>query len=80
LDTSCIELLRKIRSNHLRKSKNIEADASKLYESGLSIDNVALELDVCYRTARRAIKNAGVKLRDPSARLKGRTSPKRKKG
>lgn len=50
-----------------------------LYESGLSIDNVALQLNVCYRTARRAIKNNGVTLRDPSARLKGRTSPKRKK-
>jgi hypothetical protein len=63
----------------MRKSKNIGTEAAKLYEAGLSIDGVALELNVCYRTARRAIQNNGVTLRDPSARLKGRTSPKRKK-
>lgn len=67
------------RVSGVRKSKNIGADAVKLYESGLSVDNVAIELNVCYRTARRAIQSNGVILRDPSARLRGRTSPKRKK-
>ena len=42
-------------------------------------DDVAEELGVCYRTARKAIRSSGVVLRDPSARLRGRTSPKRKK-
>jgi orotate phosphoribosyltransferase-like protein len=61
------------------KSKSIETDAAKLYNSGLAIDDVAEELGVCYRTARKALRNSGVTLRDPSARLRGRTSPKRKK-
>jgi orotate phosphoribosyltransferase-like protein len=61
------------------KSKSIETDAAKLYNSGLAIDDVAEELGVCYRTARKALRNSGVALRDPSARLRGRTSPKRKK-
>jgi orotate phosphoribosyltransferase-like protein len=61
------------------KSKSIETDAAKLYNSGLAIDDVAEELGVCYRTARKALRNSGVVLRDPSARLRGRTSPKRKK-
>lgn len=63
----------------MRKGKTIEAEAAKLYEDGLSIDGVASQLNVCYRTARRAIKTSGVVIRDPSERLKGRTSPKRKK-
>lgn len=63
----------------MAKSKSIETDAAKLYNSGLAIDDVAEELGVCYRTARKALRNSGVVLRDPSARLRGRTSPKRKK-
>lgn len=63
----------------MTKSKKIEEDAAKLYASGFAIDGVALELGVSYRTARKALRNHGVVLRDPSARLKGRTSPKRKK-
>ena len=53
----------------MAKSKKIEVDAAKLYNSGLAIDDVAEELGVCYRTARKAIRSSGVVLRDPSARL-----------
>jgi len=45
----------------------------------LAIDSVAAELGVCYRTARKAIRNGGVQLRDPSSRLRGRTKPNNKK-
>ena len=61
------------------KSSRISDSAAKLYESGLSVDDVAAELKVSYRCARKAIQLRGVRLRDPSSRLKGRTSPKRKK-
>jgi len=61
------------------KSKRIADDASRLYAEGLSIESVASELKVSYRCARKAIKSRGTPLRDPSARVKGRTSPKRKK-
>jgi hypothetical protein len=64
----------------MAKSKKLESQAAKMYESGLAIDSVALELGVCYRTARKAIRNSGVQLRDPSSRLRGRTKPKNKKG
>lgn len=58
--------------------KNIQLTpkASELYASGLSIDAVALELGVSYRTARKAIFNSGTLLRNPSERLRGRTRPK----
>ncbi len=61
------------------KSKRIAEDASRLYAEGLSIESVANELKVSYRCARKAIRSKGVALRDPSARTKGRTSPKKRK-
>ena len=61
------------------KVAKIQDEAVKLYEGGLAIEAVAKELGVAYRTARKAIYSKGVVVRDPSARLKGRTSPKRKK-
>lgn len=61
------------------KSSRLSDSAAKLYESGLSVDDVASELKISYRCARKAILLRGVRLRDPSARLKGRTSPKKKK-
>ena len=51
----------------ITKSKKIAEDAAKMYQEGLSIESVASELKVSYRCARKAI------------RVKGRTSPKRKK-
>jgi orotate phosphoribosyltransferase-like protein len=63
----------------ITKSKKIAEDAAKMYEEGLSIESVASELKVSYRCARKAIRSKGVVVRDPSARVKGRTSPKRKK-
>lgn len=50
-----------------------------MYVEGMSIDAVALELGVTYRTARKAIRNSGVILRDPSSRLRGRTRPDKRK-
>jgi transposase len=61
------------------KSKNIADSAAQLYVDGLSVDDVANKLNVSYRCARKAIRSKGVALRDPSARLKGRTSPKKKR-
>ena len=58
------------------KSLSLTAKASELYLSGLSIDAVALELGVSYRTARKAILHSGITLRNPSERLVGRTRPK----
>lgn len=63
----------------ITKSKKIAEEAANMYEKGLSIESVASELKVSYRCARKAIRSKGVLLRDPSARTKGRTSPKRKK-
>jgi orotate phosphoribosyltransferase-like protein len=58
------------------KSDKIAKQASELYnEKGMAIEAVALELGVAYRTARKAIRSQGVELRDPSARLVGRTRP-----
>jgi len=57
------------------KVASIQKEAVKLYKSGLSMEAVALELGVAYRTARKAIYSNGVEARDPSARLVGRTSP-----
>lgn len=57
------------------KVTTIRAQAAALYLGGLSIEDVARELHVCYRTARKAILRSGVVLRDPSARLIGRTRP-----
>lgn len=58
------------------KSLNLSPKASELYLSGLSIDAVALELGVSYRTARKAILHSGTILRNPTERLIGRTRPK----
>lgn len=63
----------------MAKSKNLAPTASKMYLEGMSIDAVALELGVTYRTARKAIRSDGVVLRDPSARLRGRTRPDKRK-
>jgi hypothetical protein len=63
----------------MAKSKNIADAAAQLYVDGLSVDGVAVKLNVSYRCARRAIKSKGVNLRDPSARLRGRTSPMKKR-
>jgi orotate phosphoribosyltransferase-like protein len=60
------------------KSNKLSEKAGELYTSGLSIDAVADELGVAYRTARKSISLAGVTLRDPSKRLLGRTRPDRK--
>jgi orotate phosphoribosyltransferase-like protein len=59
------------------KSKRLSKKASDLYISGLSVQDVASELGIAYRTARKAILMSGVDFRDSSARLLGRTGPKR---
>lgn len=61
------------------KVASIQDKAVKLYEQGLAIEAVAEKLGVAYRTARKAIYSNGVVVRDPSARLLGRTSPTGKK-
>jgi orotate phosphoribosyltransferase-like protein len=61
------------------KVASIQKEAVRLYKSGLSMEAVAIELGVAYRTARKAIYSNGVEARDPSARLIGRTSPTGKK-
>lgn len=61
------------------KSDRIRVQAADLYTSGLSIDDVAKELNINYRTARKAINLSGIQLRNPSERLKGRTRPDKKK-
>jgi transposase len=53
----------------------IAREAAALYESGMSIEQVAAKLGVAYRTARKAIRMAGVENRGPSERLIGRTRP-----
>jgi hypothetical protein len=60
------------------KVDKIAAEAASLYENGMSIEAVAKELKVAYRTARKAIYSTGVEPRDPSARLVGRTRPDKK--
>lgn len=52
--------------------------AAEMYNQGMSVDAVASELGVAYRTARKAIWAKGVEFRDPSARLVGRTRPDKK--
>lgn len=58
------------------KSNSLAPKASELYVSGMSIESVAKELGVSYRTARKAIFTSGTLLRNPSDRLRGRTRPK----
>jgi hypothetical protein len=57
------------------KIDKITDEAVRLYEGGLSLEAVAKELGVAYRTARKAVYGAGVVVRDPSNRLVGRTRP-----
>lgn len=57
------------------KSTRIAEKAAELYVEGKAIETIAGELGVAYRTARKAIQMKGVVLRDPSARLVGRTRP-----
>ncbi len=57
------------------KVHKIAMEAATKYEDGLSIEAVAKEMNINYRTARKAIYSAGVIVRDPSARLLGRTRP-----
>jgi len=58
------------------KVDKIAEKAARLYsEEELSIEAVAEELGVAYRTARKAIYSQGVQPRDPSKRLVGRTRP-----
>jgi RNA polymerase sigma factor (sigma-70 family) len=57
------------------KVQHLQFQAAALYVSGLSIEQVAEELGICYRTARKAIHMGGAELRDPSKRLVGRTRP-----
>jgi len=52
----------------------LTADAAgRMYSSGMSVDAVAKSNGISYPKARRLIRESGVELRDPSARLKGRT-------
>ena len=60
----------------MAKADKISAEAARLYtEEALSVEAVAANLGVAYRTARKAIWAQGVEFRDPSARLVGRTRP-----
>lgn len=63
-------------ANH-NKAAALAPKAARLYSGKrkLSIDDVAKELGVAYRTARKAIALGGADLRDPSERLIGRTRP-----
>jgi hypothetical protein len=61
------------------KADKIAEQAATLYEDGLSIDAVAKELSVAYRTARKAIYSTGVEPRDSSERLVGRTRPDKRR-
>lgn len=62
------------------KADKIAEQAAQLYTDGMSIEAVAKELDVAYRTARKAIYSKGVEARDPSKRLIGRTRPDKAAG
>lgn len=57
------------------KYERLAEQAAELYTNGMSVDAVASELGIAYRTARKAIWAQGVEFRDPSARLVGRTRP-----
>lgn len=57
------------------KVDKIAAEAASLYENGLSLEGVASEMGIAYRTARKAVLSTGVELRGPSERLVGRTRP-----
>lgn len=61
------------------KADKLAAEAASMYEDGLSIDSVAKELGIAYRTARKAIYSTGVTVRGPSERLVGRTRPDKRR-
>lgn len=61
------------------KADKIAAQAASMYEDGMSIEGVAKELGIAYRTARKAIYSTGVEARGPSERLLGRTRPDKRK-
>lgn len=73
-----IQPIQRERDNKMKADK-IAVSAATLYEDGLSIEAVASELGVAYRTARKAIYSTGVEPRDPSKRLVGRTRPDKRK-
>jgi len=60
------------------KYDRLADQAAEMYTKGMSVDAVASELNIAYRTARKAIWAKGVEFRDPSARLVGRTRPDKK--
>jgi orotate phosphoribosyltransferase-like protein len=60
------------------KYDRLADQAAEMYNQGMSVDAVASELGIAYRTARKAIWAKGVEFRDPSARLVGRTRPDKK--
>jgi hypothetical protein len=47
--------------------------AGELYASGMSVVEVAREVNITYSQARKLIQSSGTPIRDASARLKGRT-------
>jgi len=55
--------------------KKISKQVAELYESGKSLTTIAEELDIAYRTARKALWAEGLEIRTPTDRLKGRTRP-----
>ena len=61
------------------KVDKIAEKAAEMYAEGMSIDAVAKELNVAYRTARKAIYSTGTEARGPSERLLGRTRPDKRK-
>ena len=57
------------------KVDKIADTAAQMYVDGASIETIAEELNVSYRTARKALWSKDVQFRDPSERLIGRTRP-----
>lgn len=53
--------------------------AADLYNSGLSVIEVARACGTSYSRIRRLLKDNGTPIRDASARLKGKTRPDKKK-
>lgn len=51
--------------------------AGQLYTEGKSVIEVARHMGITYGQARRLIKVNGTEIRNPSARLKGRTRAKK---
>lgn len=61
------------------KHEKIAVEAARMYTEGYSLEKIAKEFGVAYRTARKAVFSQGVELRDPSTRLVGRTRPDKKR-